>query len=191
MVGVTTPARITNLLIDGHLDMAAYNLLTDTIEESSAGNGIDVDGVKLKDDKIVTLDAMGGSVIPKEVSDNLRNSHDAEVDTSTTGAAYAKIKTMTFTNGIKGNLRVKFDLKDNASYVGYGRVYKNGVALGAIKTGTDNYVTESEDIDVGTIAAGETLELWGKAEHASAHVFVKNFRCYYDSIGGAAVVVTS
>jgi hypothetical protein len=65
------------------------------------------------------------------------------------------------------------------------------VALGSEKTGTDYWVTESEDIDVGTIAAGETLELWGKAEHASALVYLKNFRCYYDNVGGAAVVVNT
>jgi hypothetical protein len=55
------------------------------------------------------------------------------------------------------------------------------VALGAEKTGTNDWITESEDLDVGTIAAGETLELWGKAEHANALVYLRNFRAYYDN----------
>jgi hypothetical protein len=42
--------------------------------------------------------------LPKVVSDNLRNSHDAEISDQT-GASYVKQKTITFTNGIKGNLR--------------------------------------------------------------------------------------
>lgn len=177
-----------------HLTVSAsYNnsIFTDTIGERTGPVGVIIDGLLIKDDKIREFDGIGGNVMPKIVSDNLRNSHDAEVDTPSTGATYVKVKTMTFTYGVKGTLRIKYDLKDNVGYIGYGRVYKNGVALGAEKTGTDNYVTESEDIAVGTIAAGETLELWVKAEHASCHTFIRNFRCYYDDDSGTAVMVTS
>jgi hypothetical protein len=192
MVGVATSSTTATIIKDGDLNMGVYAVKSDELREVSVGHGVDVDGVVMKDDKIVTLEAVGGSAIPKEVSDNLRNSHDAEI-TDQTGATYVKQKTMTFTHGIKGNLRVKFDRKsNNASYHIYGAVYKNGALLGTPDGGNDTaYQTISEDIDVGTIAAGETLELWGKAEHASAVGYWQNFRCYYDSIGGAAVVVNT
>jgi hypothetical protein len=188
---MTGVASISTIDVDGDLDMGAYDLKTDDIIESTSNHGVDVEGVNMENNKLTTVDAIGESVISKSVSDNLRNSHDAEVDTSTTGASYVKVKTMTFTDGIKGTLRVKFALKKAGGYTGYGRVYKNGVAIGAAKTGTDAWETESEDIDVGTIAPGETLELWGKAEHANAHVYLKEFRTYYDAVGGAAAMVTS
>jgi exopolysaccharide biosynthesis protein len=95
----------SNFTVDGNIDMGAHDLKTDDIKESSAGHGVDIDGMVVKDNIILTIDAVGGSVIPKEVSDNLRNSHDAEISDQT-GASYVKQKTITFTNGIKGNLRM-------------------------------------------------------------------------------------
>jgi len=176
----------------GDLNMGAYDLLTDDIKESTATHGVDIDGVVNKDSVIVTLDAVGGSTIPKKVSDNLRNSHDAIVSDQT-GATYVKQKTITFTYGIKGTLRVKFQRKcNNASYIVYGAVYKNGVLIGTPCGGTQTtYQDCDEDIDVGTIAAGETLELWGRAEHASALVYLQNFRIYYDNEGSAATGVNT
>jgi hypothetical protein len=193
MVGISNAATTATIIKDGDLNMGAYDIKTDDIKESTVNNGVDIDGVVTKDNKIRTLSSIEGAVVTKKVSDVLKNSHDVEVDTASTGVSYVKVKTMTFTYGIKGNLRVKFDWKsNNGSYTVYGRIYKNGVALGTADGGVNTtYQTFSEDIDVGTIAAGETLELWGKAEHASAHVLLQHFRCYYDDTGDAATVVNS
>lgn len=190
MVGVSQSATTATIIKDGDLNMGAYDIKSDSVKESTVGAGVDIDGVAFKDDKVRSIDSLDGSVIPKKVSDNLRNSHDAEI-TDQTGATYVKQKTITFTHGIKGTLRVKFGIKRAAGFTAYGKVYKNGVALGAEQTATDAYVTKSEDIDVGSIAAGETLELWGKAEHASGLVYLKEFRCYYDNEGSAATGVNS
>jgi hypothetical protein len=190
MVGVSNSATTATIIKDGDLNMGAYALKSNNLNEVTPGHGVDVDGVNMTDNKIRSIDSLDGSVIPKKVSDNLRNSHDAEI-TDQTGATYVKQKTITFTHGIKGTLRVKFSIKRAAGFTAYGKVYKNGVALGAEQTATDDYATKNEDIDVGTIAAGETLELWGKAEHASALVYLKEFRCYYDNEGSAATGVNT
>ena len=193
MVGVSAgAAMVSTLVVDDHLDMGAYDLKTDDVKESTATHGVDVDGVLIKDDAINSIEAVGASVLPKDPSDNLRNSHDAEAHHGINDTSYHLLKTMTFTYGIKGNLRIKFDRKANGAYAVYGRVYKNGVALGTADGGVDQtYQNFSEDIDIGTIAPGETLELWGKAEAAGAEIWVQNFRLYYDNLGGAAAVVTS
>lgn len=126
-------------------------------------------------------------VIPKVVSDNLRNSHDTETNHSINDASFHKLKTITFTDGIEvktgKKIRVKFDVKSSGggAYV-YGKVYKNGDVLGTEQgTSSTTYVTKSEDLNISTIAAGETLELWGKAQAAGATVYIQNFRCYYDN----------
>jgi hypothetical protein len=193
MVGVSQSATTATIIKDGDLNMGAYDVKSDSIKESTVNNGVDIDGVAMKDDKIRTIDCLDGSVVPKKVSDNLRNSHDAEI-TDQTGATYAKQKTITFTHGVKGTLRIKYDIHtNNGSYTVYGAVYKNGVLLGTPSAAHTNtsYETESEDIDVGSIAAGETLELWGKAEHASALGSWEHFRCYYDNEGSAATGVNT
>ena len=193
MVGVSAgAAKVSTLVVDTDLDMASYDLKSDEIKESSAGVGVKVDGVLMKDNAINTIDAVGGSVLPKDASANLRNSYDAEAHHGINDASYHLLKTFTFTYGIKGTINVKFDRKANGAYAVYGRVYKNGVALGTADGGVDQtYQNFSEDIDIGTIAPGETLELWGKAEAAGAEIWVQNFRLYYDNLGGAAAVVTS
>lgn len=136
----------------------------------------------------VTLDkdwAIHG--MKKVVSDNLCNSHDAEITHSINDASYHKLKTITLTNGLSVDtgkaIRVKFDVKsNNASYWVYGRVYKNGAAVGSAQgTLSTTYVTKSEDIDIGEIAAGETLELWGKAQASGATIYVENWRLYYSN----------
>ncbi len=111
-------------------------------------------------------------------SDTLRHSHDAEADTNLT--AYTKLKTITFASGLSANYRVKFDLKGgDATHIGYGRIYKNGVALGTEQTDiTGGYVTKSEDLTT-TLSPGDTLELWAKIA-PSGIVYVRNFRVYYD-----------
>jgi hypothetical protein len=193
MVGVSQSATTATIIKDGDLNMGAYDIKSDEIKESTVGAGVDIDGVDMKDDKIRSVNSLDGSVIPKKVSDNLRNSHDDPVSDQT-GATYVKQKTITFTYGIKGTLRIKYDIKtNNASYTVYGAVYKNGVLLGTPSGAHTNtvYETESEDIDVGTIAAGETLELWGKAEHGSALGSWEHFRCYYDNEGSAATGVNT
>jgi hypothetical protein len=190
--GIYNRAKAVYKNLIGETFNVESNILVDTIGERSAGGGIIVDGLLIKDDKIQEMDGIGGEVMPKIVSDNLRNSHDAEVS-GQTGAVYVKQKTMTFTNGVKGTLRIKFDRKvNNATYFIYGAVYKNGVLIGTPDGGNDTaYTNFSEDIDVGTIAAGETLELWLKAEHVSSIGYLQNFRCYYDDDSGISVSVNS
>jgi hypothetical protein len=112
-VGQSQVASISTLTVNDNLDMGAYKILTDDIDEHTGAHGVDVDSCKLRDGALVGT--VSESAIIKKASDNLRNSHDAEINDQT-GASYVKQKTMTFTNGIKGTLRVKFDLKDNAVY---------------------------------------------------------------------------
>ena len=74
----------------------------------------------------------------------------------------------------------------------YGKVYKNGAPLGAEQHHSDSgvYNTYSEDIDVGTIAAGETLELWCMVDPTNTGK-CKEFRAYYKDDTGAVVGVNS
>ena len=126
--------------------------------------------------------------ITKVVSDNLRNSHDGEVVHD--NITYAKKKTITYTNGIAGVLRVKFDMRGSGNEC-RAFVRKNGVEIGAVQgTTSTTYVTKSQDIDFGKIKAGETIELW-LSKYYSNLVYAENFRIYYDDEVLATAVAAS
>jgi hypothetical protein len=118
----------------------------------------------------------------KAASANIRNSHDAEASCALGG--YTKVKTIVITNGLVGQVRVLFDLKiavTTGSPTAYGRVYKNGVALGTEQTNaTTDYVTKSEDI-TQTWNPGDLCQLYlhyGGAGTGTA--WCQNFRLAYD-----------
>ena len=216
-VGQQNPTVLTAIEVDGDLDMGAYNLKTDDILESSNNVGVTVDGVLLKNsspvvDYILEKTADNGVVVDgvtlknggladrgilesynyaKVASDNLRNSHDAAY--YVTGARYTMIKTITLTNGIEGVIRVKHDMKTGSGGNGVStRIYKNGAAIGRIESDiTGGYETKTEDINVGTMAAGDTIEIWGGYDSAGTWTYVQNFRLYYDNKDFVAVAATN
>lgn len=126
-------------------------------------------------------------IINKAASANVRNSHDAEA--TSTSASYVKVKTITLSNGLVGQQRFLFDLKTSDAgtpETAYGRIYRNGVALGSEQTDvTGGYVTKSEDI-TQTWNPGDTCELWVKIGNGDT-VSVQNFRIAYDDSANIAV----
>jgi hypothetical protein len=119
-------------------------------------------------------------VVNKVASANIRNSHDAEV--TSTAMVYTKVKTITLTNGLVGQQRFLFDIKSAVAGVAvvYGRIYRNGTALGTEQTDiTGAYVTMSEDI-TQTWNPGDTCELWVKTKNLVVGVLVRNFCIAYD-----------
>lgn len=164
MVGISNPVEL-----GGYMEKSVY----------------DADG----DDLVEAIDtgAIIASNIAKSVSDTLRHSSDAIVTETLT--TWSIQKTFTFTNGIKGTLRMKFQHQGNTTNA-TARIMKNNGAtlLGAEKTAASAgaYGLQAQDIDVGTIEPGGTIELWGRKY--SSNTLLKEFRIYYDS--DVAVAVT-
>lgn len=125
--------------------------------------------------------ALRASNFPKVVSTTPRNGHTNIVDIPVGDTSWTKYKTITFTNGIKGVLRITFELDDDTCIDAYAEVRKNGVLIGAEQSNnTSSYVLKSQDIDIGVVEAGETIELWGKNDgNGTAHL--KEFRILYDN----------
>lgn len=109
-------------------------------------------------------------------SDTLRTS--ADTTKTVDYADYTKVKEVQF-NDVSGTLRIKFDLSGDGSYACYGRVYKNGVALGTERAlSAGSFTTYSEDL---SFSYGDLIQLYGKANgSANCSDKVKNFRIYYD-----------
>lgn len=124
--------------------------------------------------------AEAAHMYPKVVSDNLRHSHDAVVETTT--GTYEKLKTFTFEKGIKGTLRIKFDSKKESGPGSvFGKIYKNREPIGTEReiSNFGDYNPWTEDIDVGTLNPNDTIEIWGYEDDAEGKI--RYFRIYYDN----------
>lgn len=115
-------------------------------------------------------------------SDDRLNSDDTVETTDMT--SYTKMKDFAgVPHGVlAATLRIKFDLKLSAvgtNRAAYGRIYRNGVAVGTerVITADTNYATFSEDL-AGWVG-GDTIELWAKKGTGTFHgCYIKNFRAY-------------
>jgi hypothetical protein len=110
------------------------------------------------------------------LSDAVLQSHDAEINANE--LTMTKKKTITITDLATSNsLRIKFDLRcNNVTYTVKGRIYKNGIAIGTLRTeGGTTYVTYSEDL---AFAKGDTIELWCMADYAGYPYWIRNFRVH-------------
>ena len=174
------------------------------VKESNVWKQVQTEGMKDVADGIAGLDA--NAVIAHErirvgsfraehrrkvISNDLRHSHDSE--DSILSGSWAKYKTITMTNGISGTLRIKHSSYSENGLVGatHSRVYKNGSPLGADNENSNSmaYQEFSEDLNVGDLQPGDTLELWAKDMLYPDSRSVKEFRLYY--VNEASTVVAS
>ena len=111
-----------------------------------------------------------------ELSDDVLHSHNVEVISS--DAAYTKKKTITIDtlHNTPETIRISFDLMSGTFMTNvYGRIYKNGGAVGTerVRNGND-YQEYTEDL---SFADGDTLELWTYSSNPGVvDVYIQNFR---------------
>jgi len=94
---------------------------------------------------------------------------------STTSVYYVKKKVLGMpSNRVRSTLRITFTLKgSSASVYAKGRIYYNGVAIGAEHTvSSTTYQTKTEDITIN--GNGGTIELWIKTNNESYAAFSDN-----------------
>ncbi len=177
------------------LDKANTFTLGQTINAASTLKGKNVidslSNVRIAYGGVVQGDSLQlSNAIYKGTSTVVRNSHDAEASNVTT--SYVKVKTIVLTNGLIGRVRFYFDIKYNGvSGPVYGRIYRNGVALGTeISSTSSTYETRSDDITQAW-KPGDLCQLYAKGA-ASAQVDVRNFRiAYADSTAPVASANTT
>lgn len=120
-------------------------------------------------------------------SDNIQLSADTERTLSGSGATTYTLKKSALIN-VDGIIRVSFALKswDN-TVTAYGRIYKNGVAVGTERTVTGaTYATFSEDLFCNKV---DQIQLYIKSSN-SGSVYCRNFRIAFDQTGSTPSVIT-
>jgi len=112
-----------------------------------------------------------GSIVATEL---LKNSNDTEKTTAS--LTYVKVKEILISEPILGTIRIKFDLK-SSNYAAYGRIYRNGVAIGTERNQSTTYATFSEDLTI-TWAVGDLIQIYAHGQ-SGATAYVKNFEFFY------------
>lgn len=168
--GMTVPDDATLEISDnGSIEVSGY------IDTSVSGNITYKEGAyNISSDGSGNITA--GVAPATTASDSLKYSNDTEATTSNT--VYVLLKEITVTEDIV-EARIKFDLRGTASHSGFGKVYKNGVAIGTEQEDSDAvYTTYTEDI-VLNASSGDDIQVYGHAQTPD-DVGVKNFRIYFD-----------
>jgi len=97
---------------------------------------------------------------------------------STTSLTYVKLKEFTLPSAFPSNatIRVYFELRpDGFNKTVYGRIYRNGTAVGTKRTARNtDYVGFTEDISGWN--PGDTVQLYAKCEDSSVPAYVRNFQ---------------
>jgi len=106
-------------------------------------------------------------------SDVLQWSNDTSGSCSNT--TYTKVREIAI--GGMGVLRIAFDLAAPYTDTGYGRIYRNGAAVGTERSTTStDWTTYTEDISGWTYS--DLLQLYVKSSYASAAAPFRNLRIY-------------
>jgi len=130
------------------------------------------------DSEIAALSSFTPNAYSIEASDDLRASDDTEyINASET---YVKIAELTVTKKyLSAVIRCKFDMRQQEGHTAYGKIYKNGVAIGTEQSTTsDTYVTKSEDIDFTSLEIGDLIQLYAMGWDVDYDMYYKNFRLY-------------
>jgi hypothetical protein len=127
-------------------------------------------GTKIKKAHLITANTV-------QYKDNLGtdiiHAHDAEVS-SATDDDWVKVKTITLTETPDTSLKIYFELKSSGGDFVYGKIYRNGVAVGTEQlTDSITYVPFTETISGWS--NGNTLELWILSSPWKT-VYAQNFR---------------
>ena len=108
--------------------------------------------------------------------------HSNASETSSLGASYVKVKEIRIGQLVNSNVgfRIKFDIKtNNFNYAAYGRIYKNGVAIGMERNTIPpegGYVTFSEDFS--GINPGDLIQLYVRNADPTLTTYARNFILY-------------
>ena len=160
-VGVSTPPVLSEVIIDTDLLMGAYDITV-------GGEAISV---------TLGLAGIDAYLRGKVVSDNVRHVK-ASIGTHSS-ATYTKKATITFTNGIKGTIRISWSMHTAAGGDARAILTQNGVTPNGSNLGVEQQTSEtswqakSQDIAVD-IPAGESIDLWSRNAVAGRDVYMKD-----------------
>jgi hypothetical protein len=101
-------------------------------------------------------------------------------ESSSSSSSYVLAKEITISRG--GQLRIKFAIKSNSAAYTYGRIYRNGSAVGTERTQTAGTTYTEYSEDISGWSAGDKVQLYIK-QQGSATVTAKDFRLYSDAYG--------
>lgn len=177
LVGAATPTF--DLLagrLTGNLN-ANSKKITGLAAPAASGDAARKDEIDAFDARITPLE-----VIP--VGNLLIASSDAGVDCHS--LTYVKVKEIKF--NFKCTARVSFGLTaESVDHVIYGRIYKNGVAVGTERSTT----SESGELwseDISGILQTDLIQLYAKVSDVLYHGTSYNFRTYVSTIPTAVVI---
>lgn len=139
------------------------------------------------------LDGIEQGIVRKKKSNTLKHSYDVQASHATDapgGDEWEELKRITFTTGLKGAIRVKWNCQNSGNLInicGQSKIFdKNNVIIGTThENGCSNITdhTYTEDIDTADFVAGDYIKLMCRNTvdvGGGRFIHVSNLRIYYD-----------
>jgi hypothetical protein len=110
--------------------------------------------------------------------------YSSDAGAANTAQAWTKVKEITLTETYTGSIKVSYNIGDyNGIWDGdvYGRLYKDGVAIGTeITAHSDMTATRTETFNSINWASGSKIQVYGSNDYGTDEYVVDNFRIYFD-----------
>jgi len=165
--------KVSTLIIDKDLDMKAYKILCDIINESSLDAGTTIEACLLKDARIGAT-ALG--ILNKyTLGDTELHNNAALVSNDLTSVAKVKEIHIDYLIPSPSTIRISFELSSaGADYTAYGQIYKNGVAYGTQQSqlGTA-WATFIEDLE---FSQDDAIQLYITTSTGSIAAYSQNLK---------------
>lgn len=162
--GSVTLAKVSSTIKDAAAGTASMRTLGVGANQACAGN----------DSRLMNGAAIAQMIFSYAVGNVLETSNSAVTEHWST-TSYTKIKTLYVAR--PGAVRIKFGMKAYDGNTAYGRIYKNGVAVGTQRSTTErnSYQTYSEDFS--GLVIGDLIQLYVKSSN-SHPVYTNSFQLY-------------
>jgi len=161
--GSVTLAKVSSTIKDAAATTASMRTLGVGANQACAGN----------DSRLMNDAAIAQMIFSYAVGNVLETSSSTVTEHWGT-TSYTKIKTLYVAR--PGAVRIKFSMRSHNGNTVYGRIYKNGVAIGTQRSTTStSYQTYSEDFS--GIAIGDLIQLYVKSSN-SLPVYTNSFQLY-------------
>lgn len=123
--------------------------------------------------------------LTKKASADLRHTHTYDGNRAPDASAWLKVASFVITNGMKGTIRFLISLAtSNGGVPAWAKIVVNGVDKGVAQS--DNtvfaaYGVKTWDVDVGTLVAGDEIELHTKSNNNVHTVYAKLWKMEYEN----------
>lgn len=98
------------------------------------------------------------------------------IERQASSGTYVKVKETKLRGS--GTFRIKFNIRTDGSHTVYGKIYKNGIAVGAEQYTSNSTTGVTYTEDISGILSGDLLQVYVYSSYGGENAIIRNFEFY-------------